>query len=497
VQQNGDQDEQTRLSARQTRAEIAAGRKQFVEAERLLTEIVHSAPSNPAQLWEAHAGLGDLYGETGQRQKAGEHFDKAISLMERTRSEVFQAEHRATYLSRWIRFYQNYVDLLMEGGDSGKAFQVSELSRARILAERMGGRPSQGNPAPLHAYQEAARRMGTLLLSYWIAPRRSFLWVITPRETRTFTLPGEKEIAALVDRHQQSLDNLRDPLISDESAGSRLYSILLGQAASLVPAGFKVILVPDGPLHNLNFETLPVAGKSRHYWVEDVTLSVAPSLGIVLLRPAAQSKVPASLLLIGDPEPAGADYPKLAYASREVAEIERAFPNVTKTVLTGVRANPSTYRESQPEQFSLIHFAAHGFANRASPLDSAVILSPKSGAFMLYAREIAEQPLHAQLVTIASCRSAGAKSYPGEGLLGLAWAFLRAGANEVIAGLWDANDKSTAEIMAALYAGLAAGKPPADALHEAKLAMVRRNDRYHQPYYWGAFQDYTGAHSSR
>jgi len=53
--------------------------------------------------------------------------------------------------------------------------------------------------------------------------------------------------------------------------------------------------------------------------VEDVTLSVAPSLGIVLLRPAAQSKVPASLLLIGDPEPAGADYPKLAYASRDLA----------------------------------------------------------------------------------------------------------------------------------------------------------------------------------
>jgi CHAT domain-containing protein len=497
VQQDGAQDEQTRLGARQTRAEIAAGRKQFAEAERLLTEIIHSAPSNPAQLWEAHARLGDLYGEIGQRQKAGEHFEKAISLMEKTRSEVFQAEHRATYLSRWIRFYQNYVDLLMEGGDSGKAFQVSELSRARILAERMGGGPSQVGPPPLSAYQEAARRMGTLFLAYWIAPRRSFLWVITPREVRAFTLPGEKEIAGLVDSHQQSLDNLRDPLTSDESPGSRLYSMLLGQASSLFPEGCKVIVVPDGPLHNLNFETLPVPGKSRHYWVEDVTLSVAPSLGFGLLRPSVQSKVPASLLLIGDPEPAGPDYPKLAYASRELAEIERAFPSVTKTVLTGVRANPSSYRESRPEQFSLIHFAAHGLANRASPLDSAVILSPKSGAFMLYARDIAEQPLHAQLVTIASCRSAGAKSYPGEGLLGLAWAFLRAGANEVIAGLWDANDKSTAEIMASLYAGLAAGKPSADALREAKLAMVRRSDRYHQPYYWGAFQDYTGAHSSR
>jgi CHAT domain-containing protein len=144
----------------------------------------------------------------------------------------------------------------------------------------------------------------------------------------------------------------------------------------------------------------------------------------------------------------------------------------------------------------MIHFTAHGLANRTSPLDSAVILSPKSGAFLLYARDIADQPIHAQLVTIASCRSAGAKSYPGEGLLGLAWAFLRAGAADVIAGLWDVNDKSTAEIMAGLYAGLAVGKCPADALRSAKLAMTRRTDSYRKPYYWGPFQNYIGVEAA-
>src|SRR5262245_13884916 len=140
----------------------------------------------------------------------------------------------------------------------------------------------------------------------------------------------------------------------------------------------------------------------------------------------------------------------------------------------------------------MIHFAAHGLANRTNPLDSAVILSPQSGAFLLYAHDIAEQSLHAQVVTIASCRSAGAKSYPGEGLLGLAWAFLRAGADEVIAALWDVADQSTAEIMTTLYAGLAAGKTPAEALHTAKVAMARPTGPFRNPYYWGAFQNYIG-----
>jgi len=49
-------------------------------------------------------------------------------------------------------------------------------------------------------------------------------------------------------------------------------------------------------------------------------------------------------------------------------------------------------------------------------------------------------PLQAELVTISACRSAGARTYSGEGLVGLAWAFLNAGAHNVVAGLWNVED---------------------------------------------------------
>ena len=114
-------------------------------------------------------------------------------------------------------------------------------------------------------------------------------------------------------------------------------------------------------------------------------------------------------------------------------------------------------RSARPEQFSLVHFTAHATANRQSPLDSAVILSGPDDGYKLYARDVADLPLQAELVTVSACRSAGERVYAGEGLVGFAWAFLRAGARRVIAGLWDVDDRSTADLMDAMYARLATG----------------------------------------
>ena len=91
----------------------------------------------------------------------------------------------------------------------------------------------------------------------------------------------------------------------------------------------------------------------------------------------------------------------------------------------------------------------------------------------------------------SACRSAGERAYAGEGLVGFAWAFLRAGSRRVVAGLWDVDDRSTAALMDDMYARLAAGAPPAVALREAKRALMRAG--YPRPYYWAPFQIFTVA----
>jgi CHAT domain-containing protein len=205
----------------------------------------------------------------------------------------------------------------------------------------------------------------------------------------------------------------------------------------------------------------------------------------------AQSRVGKTILLIGDPDPAVEEYPRLPFAGREIALIEQKFPTAGSVVIEGARAYPAAYRDNDPSRFSYIHFAAHAAANRESPLDSALILSRHESGYSLSARDVMNVPLHADLVTLSACRSAGARTYSGEGLVGLSWAFLRAGARNVVAGLWDVNDMSTAALMADFYAQLTRGSPPADALRGAKLRLVRSVNAYRKPFYWGPFQLYT------
>jgi CHAT domain-containing protein len=101
------------------------------------------------------------------------------------------------------------------------------------------------------------------------------------------------------------------------------------------------------------------------------------------------------------------------------------------------------------------------------------------------------RPIDAQLVTISACNGIGARSYAGEGLVGLSWAFLRAGAHSVIGALWEAIDDSTPRLMDSLYQGVEDGHTPAVALRAAKLSLLHSQTKFRRPFYWAPFQIYT------
>jgi CHAT domain-containing protein len=92
-------------------------------------------------------------------------------------------------------------------------------------------------------------------------------------------------------------------------------------------------------------------------------------------------------------------------------------------------------------------------------------------------------------VTVSACYSAGEPPYSSEGLVGLSWAFLRAGARNVIAALWDASDASTEQLMDKFYDELEKGAPPDAALRAAKLSLLHNRD-FQNPFYWAPFQLY-------
>jgi CHAT domain-containing protein len=97
------------------------------------------------------------------------------------------------------------------------------------------------------------------------------------------------------------------------------------------------------------------------------------------------------------------------------------------------------------------------------------------------------------LVTLSACQTAGSRTYYGEGLTGFSWAFLSAGARNVVAGLWDVDDRATTSLMKNFYDQLALGLSPASALRRAKLELMASGGPYRKPRYWAAFETFTKA----
>ena len=480
---------------------VAARLHDTTTAESAFREVAQS-PDCPVFLkWEAERSLARLYEDESQFDAADGECRTALTTFETARSELQHVDSRLPFLTNASHIYDDYIHSLVVRGKTTEALQVADFSRARTLKEGLGLLPKGTSFAPdqVNAKQIASHAGGTVLF-YWLGEEQSYLWAITPQKVGLFRLPPAAEIKTRVERYRKAIIDQRESTPTASDDGAALYRILVEPAKDLLAKELakngKVFVVPDGSLNSLNFETLRVAEPEQHYWIEDVTLSSASSLRMLQAFHAVHGKGAGDLLLFGDAIAPNEDFPQLPKASIEMESIKKHFPTGQEQVFSRDQASPPAYLASKPERFSYIHFVAHGTASRLSPLDSAIVLSKanaEENSFKLYARDIIRHPLRAELVTVSTCRSAGARAYSGEGLVGLSWAFVRAGAHNVIGALWDVSDASTPQLMDELYGELKKGETPDAALRHAKLTLLRSSASFRKPFYWAPFQLYTGS----
>jgi CHAT domain-containing protein len=487
---------------------IAAARHQDQQARDLFRAVEKDRDSQTSMRLGAEHQLARLFEAEGDVKNADNMYRTALTTFEAARSELKTESSKLPFLNNATPIYDDYIHFLVTQGKAGDALNIADQSRARTLSQGLGVASGAGRPLTRAALRpaEIARKAGATLLFYWLGRKQSYLWAITPQKATVFLLPPQAQIAQLAGRYRRSLLGPEDPLFAASEDGRALYDILVAPAASLIRTSQPVILLTDGALSQLNFETLQAPGPSpfgtanevdapAHYWIENATLISAPSLSMVAAAAPSRTEE-GKLLMFGDAVSPDQDYPELPMASLEMHEIQKHFPARERAVFTRQQANPTAYLANVSGRYSYIHFVTHGVASLTDPLDSAIILS-RTGAgedsFKLHAREIIQHPIDARLVTISACYGSGARSYAGEGLVGLSWAFLRAGAHNVIAALWEASDESTPQLMDSLYQGLEDGMEPGDALRYAKLSLMHsRRKNYSKPFFWAAFQIYTG-----
>src|SRR5262249_37083150 len=154
----------------------------------------------------------------------------------------------------------------------------------------------------------------------------------------------------------------------------------------------------------------------------------------------------------------------------------------------GARAEERRVRELARDS-TIIHLATHGFIRDDEPLDSLLALAPLDvdagpgggdGDGLLTVRKIFQLDLDAQLVVLSACNS-GLGRINGDGVVGLARAFLYAGSRSVLASLWRVADEVTSPQMVQFYGAFKQnGGRAAVALRRAQLDIIQglRQRRY-------------------
>jgi CHAT domain-containing protein len=468
-------------------------------AIKTLLDLQEHAAGVPFLRWEAENTLAHIYSDAGRQKDADQWFRRSIETFQHQRSSLTSVDSALPFLENGADLYSNYTQHLISEHRTDEALSVLDESRAESLTDGLHlsrpDRKRQSTPG-LNARSIAARLQATVLV-YSLRPKTSYLWAITPTRQQFYTIAGSETILPQIQLQTRMILASKDLLSQPAAPGQSLYNELIKPAEGLIKKGSRVFIVGDDALSSLNFETLQTPGSDSHYWIEDVTITNAKSLQLLSVKQAAVPQyTDRRILLMGDPIYRKDEYAELPNASTEVKGVASHFSSDHRTILTGAQASPEAYQLSSAGQFSYIHFVAHGTANMTVPLDSAVVLSHNrddATSYKLYARDILKQNLKADLVTVSACNGSGIRDYSGEGLVGLAWAFLRAGSHHVIGAMWEVSDVSTPLLMDHLYGELAKGSQPDAALRSAKLAMIHSDGVFRKPLYWAPFQLYSGA----
>lgn len=350
------------------------------------------------------------------------------------------------------------------------------------------------------------------LLEYFVGERSIYLFEISKADLKVHQIlkPTGFEEMALNFRRQI----IRPPTSGQEDTfapfsvlASTLGQLLLEPVLKSNHRTKRLIIIPDEILHFIPFELLFTEAMSANtfanapYLIRTHTVNYGYSAALLLTNrqadkrrsgafrclafaPSYQEEGP--IAMSGRISRLRGENVALPGAQREVKALSRYFKG---DFFFGQEASEQAFK-AYASDYEVIHLAMHGSAEEENPMYSRLFFTQDTVAAeddTLFAYELHDMKLTADLVVLSACETGHGKFVQGEGVMSLASAFIHAGVPSVTMSLWEAQDEATAMIMEHYYQNLSEGKEKDLALREAKLSYLSNSMAQKHPFFWGAF----------
>ncbi len=479
----------------------------------------------------AYYSLGCDYESSGSLREAVLCYRSSISLYNNVRN-LLQSEDawKITFRNACQDAYTALWRALVKLGKTEEALYVAEEGRAQALMDLMKRQYnleclSSGSCDAEKTISDTLSDVSTQTVFLSLESSTIHMWLLRKGKNAQFrqkVINEPENAATLLERlmkdafkenrigvrvtcENRSLDEETDNLPYNRESDQETTALLQGNDNALrhlldyivgpiadVLQGDELIIVPDGPLCLAPFAVF-LDEKSR-FLSESTRIRMIPSLTSLKLIancPEGYHNTTGALL-VGDPcleevkkRRGKPKFMPLPFAREEVNIIGEI---IKTTPLVGKKATKDEVLK-RITSVALVHIAAHGkmetgeIALAPNPLRKSKI--PREEDYILKISDMQAVQLHAKLVVLSCCHSAQGKVTP-EGVVGIARAFLGAGARSVLVSLWAIDDEATMEFMASFYQHLKDGKNASLALNLA-MKCLRESEKFNAVKYWAPF----------
>ena len=469
--------------------------------------------------------LGTTYHSIGELCKAEEFFESSVRLFNEVRDLLrLKDQWKISLRNQFKMAYDALWGVQLEQNKTADALCTAERGRAQALMDLMESQYGIKS-AKLASYEQMrtisdiASHITSPTVFLAVAEKSVIFWVLQKGQKCQFILKTINDtLQSLTEQtyknigvfksvmcENRSLDESEDEESNEsfdrgpdmeksassdcsDGAFNMLSDVLISPITSLIQ-GDEVTIVPDGTSFLIPFAAL--VDQHSRYLSETFRIRLVPSLtSLKLMAECPEGYHSTSgALLVGDPW-----VENVRFRRKRVKQLPAARKEV-EMIGKILRIDPLTGKDatkgevlSRLNSVALVHIAAHGCTETGE-----IILSPnptrskkpKEEDFLLTMADVLNAKLRARLVVLSCCHS-GRGKIKAEGVVGIARAFLGAGARSVLASLWAIDDEATLEFMRIFYEHLMEGQRASKSLNQAMKAM-RESDNFSDMKYWAPF----------